>query len=129
MMPIDCSIVLHTEVLTAVYVKSGRMIWLMVITRTMDATQALFVCDLVSEAVVALKLWEHGRGLQNIQKTQQEDDGQRNLLTIFEFQMPDYWHSKCKDYEVYEQVRHSVPAEELVLIDASPSWCRLVPEV
>lgn len=48
MMPMDCSIVLHTEVLTAVYVKSVKMIWLKVITRTIDATQALF---LISDAV------------------------------------------------------------------------------
>lgn len=51
MMPMDCSIVLHIEVLTAVYVKSVRMTWLKVITRTMDATQALFTSIWISEAV------------------------------------------------------------------------------
>ena len=45
MMPMDCSIVLHMEVSTAVYVKSVRLIWLKVITRTMEATQALFYTE------------------------------------------------------------------------------------
>lgn len=53
MMPIDCSIVVHTEVLTAVYVKSNKFIWSMVITRTMDAMQALFHVILISETLMS----------------------------------------------------------------------------
>lgn len=65
----------------------------------------------------------------NVQKTQQENDGQGKLLSRFELQMPYDWHSKRKDHEIYEQVRYSIPAEELVLIDTCSSCDRLVPEV
>lgn len=42
MMPTDCSIVLQVEALTIVFVLSGKITSLKVITRTIDATQALF---------------------------------------------------------------------------------------
>ena len=69
MMPMDCSIVLHIEVLTAVYVKSVRMTWLKVITRTMDATQALFTWICISEAVWWLRRGGIGEDCNDVQNT------------------------------------------------------------
>ena len=42
--------------------------------------------------------------------------------------MTDQWHCKDQDHEVCEQVGHSIPTKELVLIDTSSSCDRFVPE-
>ena len=59
MMPMDCSMVLHIEALTIVYVISGKTTSLKVITRTIDATQALCCSFLVSDAALT---WIEGFG-------------------------------------------------------------------
>ena len=49
-MPMDCSIVFQIELLAAVYVKSKKFICSKIITRTVDATQALSCLILTSKS-------------------------------------------------------------------------------
>lgn len=66
--------------------------------------------------------------MKDVQKTEQEHQRQGELLASLESQTPDQGHRQGQNHEVYEQVRHSVPAEELVLIDTGPAVDRLIPK-